>query len=185
MTVITGFQPGSSGDLLEFKVKAWNGASAVLAIEGPLASAKGDLVALNGFSVVPLGAANFSALWTDKGSNASLKTTDNVLLYAPSDVSLQTAQQLAAQLHTSDAIVLPGLGNIAPGEDKHIMVAYDASSNVNGSIQHAVNIADVDLVNASASNQGSTANLNVYASDMVHLVGVSLSSLVADNIHFI
>jgi hypothetical protein len=142
-------------------------------------------VSLNGFSVVPLGAANFSALWTDKGSNTSLKTTDNVLLYAPSDASLQNAQQLAAQLHTSDAIVLPGLGNIAPSEDKHIMVAYDTSSNVNGSIQHAVNIADVDLVNMSANNHNSTANLNVYASDIVHLVGISLTSLIPDNIHFI
>jgi hypothetical protein len=48
-----------------------------------------------------------------------------------------------------------------------------------------VNIADVDLVNTSASNQSSTANLNVYASDMVHLTGVSLTSLTPDNIHFI
>jgi hypothetical protein len=34
MTVITGFHAGSSGDLLEFKVKAWNGASSVLASKG-------------------------------------------------------------------------------------------------------------------------------------------------------
>jgi hypothetical protein len=68
----------------------------------------------------------------------------------------------------------------------HILVAYDASSNANVTIQHAVNIADVDLVNTSASkNATSTADLNVYASDMVHLTGVSLTSLVADNIHFI
>jgi hypothetical protein len=48
-----------------------------------------------------------------------------------------------------------------------------------------VNIADVDLVNTGASNQSSTANLHVYASDMVSLTGVSLTSLTSANIDFI
>jgi hypothetical protein len=51
--------------------------------------------------------------------------------------------------------------------------------------QHAVNIADVDLVNTSENEQTSTAKLNVYASDMVHLTGVSLLNLTPDNIHFV
>jgi hypothetical protein len=93
---------------------------------------------------------------------------------------VQSAQQLAAQLHTSsDAIVLPGR-QIEPGEHKHILVAYAA-----GGSEVVVNIADVDLVNTSASNQTSTANLNVYASDMVSLTGVSLTSLTSANIEFI
>jgi hypothetical protein len=48
-----------------------------------------------------------------------------------------------------------------------------------------LHIADVDLVNMSGSVQNSTNNLNVYASDMVSLTGVSLASLTPDNIHFI
>jgi hypothetical protein len=187
MTVITGFAGFTFtfpftfdfGDVLAFKVAAWNGDSA--AIAG--LSTQGDLVVLNGIFVVPLGAAQLSSLWLNSGSNSSLKASDNVLLYAPSDASLQNAQQLAAQLHTSsDAVVLQGGGSIGgsigPGEARHILVAYDAGNNV-------VNLADVDLVNTSASNQSSTANLNVYASDMVHLTGVSLTSLTPDNIHFI
>jgi hypothetical protein len=48
-----------------------------------------------------------------------------------------------------------------------------------------VNIADVDLVNTSATNQTSTANLNVYASDMVNLTGVSLTGLTSANIFYL
>jgi hypothetical protein len=186
MTVIHGFQAGS-GDVLEFKLAAWNGDSAFFL---GLASDKGDLVGLNGAFVVPTGAAQLSAVWVNSGSNSSLKATDDVLLYAPSDASVQNAQQLAAQLHTSsDAIVLPkvgsGAGIIGPGQDKHILVAYDASFTLGKIIEHVVNIADVDLVNTSSSNQTSTANLHVYASDMVSLTGVSLASLTSANIHFI
>ena len=67
----------------------------------------------------------------------------------------------------------------------HILVAYDASFNLLGVVHPVVNIADVDLVNTSATNQSSTANLNVYASDMVNLTGVSLTGLTSANIHFI
>jgi hypothetical protein len=175
MTVITGFQAGSGGDEIDFKTTAWNGESTLLG------SAQGDLVSLDSFSTVALGAAQLSKLWTNSGS--TLMTSDNVLLYAPSDASLQNAQQLAAELHTaSGAVVLPGSGvsgSIGPGDDRHILVAYDAGNNT-------VNIADVDLVNMSTTNsQSSTANLNVYASDMVRLVDASLTSLTPDNIHFI
>jgi hypothetical protein len=175
MTTITGFHAGSGNDQLIFNTAAWNGASVT---SGFLHFAvEGDLVGLIGAFVVPTGAAQLSVLWTDSSSNSSLKATDNVLLYAPSDVSsLQNAQQLAARLHTSDAVTLPGL--FGPAQDMHILVAYKADNNL-------VNIADVDLVNMSGNPQNSTANLNVYASDMVHLVGVSLSSLTSDNIHFI
>jgi hypothetical protein len=181
MTLITGFDARSGGDILQFNTAAWNGGSAFFGL-----SSRGDLVALNGIFTVTPGEAQWSTVWVNNMSNGLLKTTDNVLFYAPSDGFLRNAQQLAAQLHTSyDAVVLPGGGLIGPDDARHILVAYDASSNVNGTIQHAVNIADVDLVNTSASNQNSTANLNVYASDMVHLVGVSLTSLTSENIHFI
>jgi hypothetical protein len=174
MTTITGFLAGSGGDELNFLLDAWNGDSSLLG------AAQADLVTLDGFSTIAPGAAQLSNLWTNSGS--TLNTSDNVLLYAPSDASMQNAQQLAAQLRTaSDAVVLPGSGMsgfIGPGDDRHILVAYDAGNN-------AVNIADVDLVNMSASNQSSTANLNVYASDMVHLTGVSLTSLTPDNIFFL
>jgi hypothetical protein len=182
MTVITGFR--AEGDVLEFELAAWNGDS--VAASGAAAS-KGDLVGLNGIFVPPPGAAQLSAVWVNSGSNNSLKPADNVLLYAPSDASVQNAQQLAAQLHTfSDSIVLPGFPLfIGPGQDKHILVAYDASFSLLGAIHPVVNIADVDLVNTSASNQGATDSLNVYASDMVSLTGVSLTSLTSTNIHYL
>jgi hypothetical protein len=178
MTVIHGFQAGFGGDVLGFKVAAWNGGS----VSGFLAVAKGDLVVLHGDLVIQPGFAQLSAVWVDSTSNSSLKASDNVLLYAPFDASVQNAQQLAAQLHTaSDAITLPG--HIAPGHDEHILVAYDARASIKDPF--VVNIADVDLVNTSASNQSSTANLHVYASDMVSLTGVSLTNLPAAEIHFI
>ena len=100
-----------------------------------------------------------------------------MLLYAPSGAFLQNAQDLAAKLHTSSgAVTLPGA--VLTNKDEHILVAYDAGNN-------QVNIADVDLVNTGASAQNSTANLDVYASDMVSLVGVSLASLTSANIQFI
>jgi hypothetical protein len=174
MTVIHGFQAGFGGDVLGFKVAAWNGGS----VSGFLAVAKGDLVVLHGDLVIQPGFAQLSAVWVDSTSNSSLKASDNVLLYAPFDASVQNAQQLAAQLHTaSDAIVLPGGGFIASGQDKHILVAYEVG-------HFGVNIADVDLVNTGGSNQSSTANLHVYASDMVSLTGVSLPSLTSANIVF-
>jgi hypothetical protein len=189
MTVITGFRAGSGGDGLGFNLKAWNGDITPFLFH---AAAKGNLVELDGvFVPTPGGDAQLSAVvWMNSSSNSSLKPSDNVLLYAPSDASVQNAQQLAAQLHTSsDAIVLPGaasgLGFIAPGQHSHIFVAYDASFSLLGSIHHVVNIADVDLVNTSASNQTSTANLHVYASDMVSLTGVSLTSLAPDNIFYL
>jgi hypothetical protein len=180
MTVITGFRAGSAGDVLKFDLAAWNG-------DSPAAS-KGELVGLNGIFVPPPGAAQLSAVWMNVGSNSSLKPADNVLLYAPSDASVQNAQQLAAQLHSSsDSILLPGgaFGYIGPGEGMHILVAYDASFSVLGSIHPVVNIADVDLVNTSATNQSSTSALNVYASDMVSLTGVSLTGLTSHNIFYL
>jgi hypothetical protein len=183
--IFTGFHAGAGGDQLDFTAAAWNGESAVLTSQGPLASPKGDLVALNGTFVVSLGAAQLSSVWLNSGSNNLLKTTDNVLLYAPSDALPQDAQQLAAQLHTSDPILLPGGGSIGAGQDKHMLVAYDASFVKGGITFPNVHIADVDLVNTSSNAQSSTANLNVYASDIVSLLGVSLTSLVPDNIHFI
>ena len=148
----------------------------------------GDLVSLNGETIVASGPAQMSALWINSGSNASLNPFDNLLLYDPSDAKMINAQQLAAQLHApGDALLLPGgggsgLGYIAPGQDKHILVAYDASLDFQQIHIPIVNIADVDLVNTTATNQSSTANCNVYASDMVSLIGVSLPSLTSANI---
>jgi hypothetical protein len=170
MTTITGFDAGLGADVLSFQLAAWNGASTALSF-----AVQGDLVNLSGLVVVPAGNAQLSAVWVNSGSNGALKTSDDVLRYAPSDASLQNAQQLATQLHSSDAVVLPGV--IPPGADVHILVAYAAGNN-------AVNIADVDLANTGTTTQKSTANVNVYASDMVHLTGVSLTSLTPDNIHF-
>jgi hypothetical protein len=193
MTTITGFHAGSGGDRLVFDTAAWNGADSNAGI-----AANGDLVDLVGISVVPVGGAQLSAVWVNHDSNSSLRPYDNVLLYAPAGGSPHNAQELAAQLHgAAGAITLPGL--LLPGQDQHILVAYDASPNVlpilaasagPGMIvtpvqrPEVVHIADVDLVNLSGSAQNSTFNVNVYASDMVSLTGVSLTNLTSDNIHF-
>jgi hypothetical protein len=173
MTTITGFRAGSGGDILGFTVAAWNGSSPEPG-SGQIA-AQGDLVALAVQSPIVAGDGSLSAVWVNSGSNSSLKLTDNVLRYAPSDALVQNAQQLAAQLHTSfDAVTLP---EPTVGFDVHILVAYAAGNNV-------VNIADVDLVNTTGAQQNSTAKVSVYASDMMSLIGVSLTNLTPDNIHF-
>jgi hypothetical protein len=177
MTTINGFNPGAGGDVLEFGVAAWNGASS-----NSLGHAfSGDLVTLGGALPVSTGAATLSPVWVNSSSNFLLVAGDDVLLYAPSGVTETTAQQLAAQLHTVSGAIVPPGGVIVPGQDAHILVAYDAST----ASGHAVNIADVDLVNTTTSNQNATVNLNVYASDMVHLVGASLTGLASHNIDFI
>jgi hypothetical protein len=194
MTTITGFHAGFGGDQLVFETAAWNGASSFAGI-----AANGDLVDVVGLSAVSAGPAQLSPVWVNRDSNSSLQSSNNVLLYAPAGGSPHSAQELAAQLHgAAGAVVLPGL--ILAGHDQHILVAYDASSNVLpilgataapasiiSPLQHpqVVHIADVDLVNTSGSPQNSTFNLNVYASDMVSLTGVSLTSLTSNNIHFI
>jgi hypothetical protein len=200
MTTITGFHAGSGGDQLIFETAAWNGASSNAGI-----AANGDLVDLVGLSAVSAGPAQLSAVWANSGSNSFLNSSDNVLRYAPAGGSPHNAQELAAQLHgAAGAIVLPGL--ILAGHDQHILVAYDANSSglpvAEGASTAAfivfplpgvtplqgppaVNIADVDLVNTSGSPQNSTFGLNVYASDMVHLTGVSLANLTSANFHFI
>jgi hypothetical protein len=176
MTTITGFQASSGNDQLIFDTAAWNGASTIMGIP-----ANGDLVNLDGFVVSP-GAAQLSAVWVNSNSNSSLNASDSVLLYAPAGGPPHDASELAAQLQgAAGAVVLPGM--IPAGQDEHILVAYDATLRV-FPVHPIVKIADVDLVNMSGSPQNSTNNLNVYASDMVSLTGVSLASLTPDNIHF-
>jgi hypothetical protein len=203
MATITGFHAGSGGDQLIFDTAAWNGASTT---NTGISTHHGDLVDLDPDLVVVAGAAQLSPVWVNNTSNISLESGDNVLRYAPAGGSPHNAQQLAAQLQgASGAIALPA-GFIQPGQDVHILVAYDANSRglpvVEGASTAAfivsplpgvtplqgppaVNIADVDLVNTSSSPQNSTFGLNVYASDMVHLTGVSLANLTSANFHFI
>jgi hypothetical protein len=197
MTTITGFRAGSGADRLIFDPAAWNGAS-LDGLGNPAAS--GCLLDLGGSVVASAGTAQLSAVWVNNLSNSALNLSDNVLRYAPGGGSPHNAQELAAQLHgASGAIVLPGF--ILPGQDEHILVAYDANSiglpiTENASAAPGfsnplhgpppvVHIADVDLVNTSAIPQSATFNLHVYASDMVSLTGVSLTSLIPDNIHFL
>jgi len=59
--IFTGFHAGAGGDELDFTAAAWNGESAVLSSQGPLAAAKGDLVSVEGLHIVTLGAAQLSA----------------------------------------------------------------------------------------------------------------------------
>jgi len=186
MTTITGFSAGSGAgnygagsgtDAIIFTAAAWNGASSVgnAAVDGDLVDLGGDIVLAAGFEP---SSAQLSAVWVNSASNNTLQSSDNVLLYAPSDASVQSALQLAVQLHTaSDAVTLPA--GIPAGQDRHILVAYNVGAT------NAVNIADVDLVNSTGLEQTSTAGLHVYASDMVHLTGVSLASLAHYNIAFI
>jgi hypothetical protein len=186
MTTITGFNAGAGGDVLKFGAPAWNGASSHPFTAPPT----GDLIGLDGITVSSSSSAQLSPVWVNSSSNTLLDTGNNVLLYAPSGVSETNAQQLAAQLHTSSGAIVVGSEFPVPsGEDLHVLVAYDANTFVKEGpvivVKFATNIADVDLVNTTASDQTSTANLNVYASDMVHLTGVSLTTLTSANFNFI
>jgi hypothetical protein len=171
MTTISGFNPGAGGDVLDFKAVAWNNQST----DSSGVALSGDLVDLSPQAPVLAGTSSMSEIWTSVNSNGLLSPSNNVLLYNPSSASLQDAKDLAVALNVTAPITLPN--GVGPNVDAHILVAY--------AVNNAVNIADVDLVNTTMSAQTSTANLNVYASDMVHLIGVSLSSLTPDNIQFI
>jgi hypothetical protein len=90
--------------------------------------------------------------------------------------NLPNAAALASFLHsTGTALVTPTA--LANNQDFHILFAYSSGDGVN--------IADVDILNNSGANQTSTANMNVYASDLVHLTGVSLASLTEHNVQFV
>jgi hypothetical protein len=191
MTTITSFIAGAGGDVLQFRVADWNGGSSGPPPPPAGSSLNGDLIVLGGGSVatpVGDGAAQLSPVWVNS-SNNPLTTSEDVLLYAPSGVTETNAQQLAAQLHTPSGAIVLGEFPVGPKQDLHILVAYDAKTFINKAgvlvPQFATNIADVDLVNTSTSAQDSTVNLNVYASDMVHLTGVSLSSVTPANIDFV
>jgi hypothetical protein len=69
-------------------------------------------------------------------------------------------------------------GSVAAGADAHFLVAYASGDGVN--------VADVDFRNTTGTAQTTTnmAGVDIYASDIVHLTGVSTTALANANIHF-
>jgi hypothetical protein len=91
--------------------------------------------------------------------------------------SFSSAAAVANALTTSYDINFAGTG-IAAKENDHVLVAYNTSAGVT--------IADMDIYNFNntAAASTNTANVHIYGSDMVSLVGVSsVTSLVGHNVH--
>jgi hypothetical protein len=95
-------------------------------------------------------------------------------------VTFSNAASLAAALSSSTGTLTFAGGGVAANTNVHMLFLYnDGSGNAH--------IADVDFANKTNSNPASTTTAvsKIVASDMVELLGVSASSLTADNIHFV
>jgi hypothetical protein len=69
---------------------------------------------------------------------------------------------------------------VIAGKDAHMLFLYnDASGNAH--------IADVDFENSANASAATTTKAvsHIVASDMVEVAGVSMTSLTANNIHFV
>jgi hypothetical protein len=164
MTVVAGganaFVPNT--DVLDFAAGAWFGSGAArsltngtlgIATVGTPSTAAGELVTPNG------------ALPT--AANTVLAGTTLIVL----DGVHANASSVAAAFHDIlNPIFFTNGAGLNPGQSAHMLVAY------NDGIQ--ARIADLDLFNATGAVQVVSSAMDVHASDMVQLVGVSLSSLV-------
>jgi hypothetical protein len=170
MSTITGFQAsGVNFDSLAFAADAWNGGN----------GGSGGLFFLDGATAIHSGTA-VTGIVVPNGVAPQITAADNFLFDAGvgTIVNVQSASMLANDLHTIAPITLAGPG-VAAGAQAHILVAYSANGGVN--------IADVDLVNTTGAALTSTNNagFHIYASDMVHIAGITLGQLSDANIHFV
>jgi hypothetical protein len=162
MTVVAGganaFVPNT--DVLDFAAGAWFGSGAArsltngtlgIATVGTPSTAAGELVTPNG------------ALPT--AANTVLAGTTLIVL----DGVHANASSVAAAFHDIlNPIFFTNGAGLNPGQSAHMLVAY------NDGIQ--ARIADLDLFNATGAVQVVSSAMDVHASDMVQLVGVSLSA---------
>jgi hypothetical protein len=163
ITNVTGFQAGTgvTHDVLDFSVSAWGG--------GLLTNA--SLV----HGTVPSSALGITAtVQVVAGGAPALALATNLIEITGAPFT--SATDLAHNLATTTNITFPGLSPPA-GSIAHVLFAYnDGLGNTN--------IADVDLVSKGGVND--TADMTaIRASDMVHLVGVSVTALAGVDVHFV
>jgi hypothetical protein len=162
-TVVTNFTAGtaSNANVLLFPVSEWT----VGAINAGLTFGDGHTVA-TGPSVIE-GVAPTATL---SGAASIIEITG---------ASFSNAAALASALSTTYGLTFAGTG-VAAGKDAHMLFLYnDASGNAH--------IADVDFENAANATAAAntTAVSHIVASDMVELLGVSATSIAANNIHLV
>jgi hypothetical protein len=108
-------------------------------------------------------------------AGGTLSATANVIEL--SGVTFANAAALATALSSTFNLIFAGIG-VASNNDVHMLFFYnDPSGNAH--------IADVDFENGSTAATSTSAVSKIVASDMVALVGVSATSLTANNIHFV
>jgi len=168
MTTINGFTIGSGGDNLNFQVAAFGSGLVDPATMGPI-------------SPVPINAGGdaFAVGFTGEHIPVAGQLV-RIVLDEISD--FQNAAGLAHSLVTSTVgnIVLDA--GVAAHNAVDFLVAYEVAGNT------AINIAEVQVVNTSGSTQTDTANMHVYAQDLVQLANVNFGltalGINASEIHF-
>jgi hypothetical protein len=162
MSMMANFTPGATGDILAFVTTAWgSGGANGAGVELGLVQGDGTTPAQAG---AVLGAVQAAGVTVSATANVIL---DGITTYA-------NARALASALASAAGHVQFASGGLVAGDSAHMLFAYATGT--------AVNVADVEFINASTSSQSDTARLTVLASDLVQLTGVSLASLSAHNI---
>ncbi len=107
-------------------------------------------------------------------AGGTLSATANVIELTGGTFANATA--LATALSSTANLTFAGTG-VPANTDVHMLFLYnDGSGNAH--------VADVDFENGSTAATTTFAVSKIVASDMVELVGVSATSLTANNIHF-
>jgi S-layer protein len=160
VTTINGFVADTVGsithDTLQFNVDAW--ADGI--------TGDGSLVESNGKDIVDAGNAIFGVIAAPGATLAGGET--NIVAYSTLN-PIADADELAQLIHGAGSFNFAG--GLAGGSEVHMLVAY-------GNETGGVTIADVEFEHESGSSTN-TKDMDIHASDMVILTGVSLSDLVA------
>ena len=169
MTTINGFVAGSgtAHDVLVFLSDAWDGGEG---FSGSLFNAGATVIhnTANSLAGTPT-----VGVVVPNGAIPQVVAGDNFII--DNFTTMNNAAQLALDLNTIFPITLPT--GVTAGTNEHMLFAYQSPTGVN--------IADVDFVStAGTTTNTNAATMHIYASDMVHLAGVSLSSLTNADIHF-
>jgi len=158
-TIISGFNPGlgANADVLQFTLWVPGLINAGLTFGDGNTSSGGSIVIE---VTAPAGLLSAAA-------NA----------FEITGTTFSNAAALANALSTTYGLTFAGTG-VAAGKDAHMLFLYnDADGNAH--------IADVDFENlTNATSATTTASVShIVASDMVELLGVSIASLTANNVH--
>jgi hypothetical protein len=168
-SMITSFTPGtgSNADILQFSVGAWGVGYGPGVDSAGLTPGNGQNYSINdGISVID-----------PVAPSATLSATADVIEIT--GATFASAAALATALASTYSLTFAGTG-VAPNTDAHMLFLYnDASGNAH--------VADVDFENGANGSAAATTTAvsKIVASDMVELVGVSETSLAANNIHFV